>query len=109
MFQVGDEVVCVNAEGCSELTRGATYVVTRVVLNGETYASDNATGTTWYNDCGEPTVWVRGGYPFWAQPEIGCGYDMARFRKVERRDLSAWLKTATDFEEPTRAPVVEPV
>lgn len=29
------------------------------------------------------------------------------FRKVQRRDLSAWLETATDFEEPKRAPAKE--
>lgn len=29
------------------------------------------------------------------------------FRKVQRRDLSAWVETATDFEEPKRVPVKE--
>ena len=34
-------------------------------------------------------------------------FSSLRFRKVQRRDLSAWLETATDFEEPKRAPVRE--
>jgi len=32
------------------------------------------------------------------------GWREACFRKVQRRDLSAWLETATDFEEPKRTP-----
>lgn len=30
------------------------------------------------------------------------------FRKVQRRDMSQWLETATDFEEPKRAPAKTP-
>lgn len=35
------------------------------------------------------------------------GMPAEHFRKVQRRDISAWLETPTDFEEPKRAPVTE--
>lgn len=30
------------------------------------------------------------------------GWNARGFRKVQRRDISQWLETATDFEEPKR-------
>ena len=35
---------------------------------------------------------------------LGYGWFRSRFRKVQRRDLSEWLETSTDFEEPKRTP-----
>lgn len=110
-FKPGDEVVCVNDDGCPEITQGASYVVIRVVLDGEVYNRDCRRGVDWFNDSGEPVVWVGGGFPFWARPEVSAGYDTARFRKIQRRDLSAWLKTAignTDkLDKRHRAPAKE--
>jgi len=34
----------------------------------------------------------------------GNGYAAALFRKVQRRSISQWLETSTDFEEPKRTP-----
>lgn len=96
-FKVGDEVVCVDARayrkrgdiyaGCwltgeTGLIEGRVYEVRRVGLC----------------PCGTPGIDV-------GLPMVAGGFNRSdRFRKVIRRDLSAWLETSTDFEEPKRVP-----
>lgn len=92
-FRVGDEVVCVDAQGCPEITEGATYTVAHVVIPGDDYAFDGH--RIWKSDPSQdPAVWVNGGFLFWERPGVACGYRPSRFRKVIRRDLTAWLSTA---------------
>ncbi|WP_292229363.1 hypothetical protein [Brevundimonas sp.] len=55
--------------------------------------------------CGIAVVRLAG---FHNLPSVDGFYAACQFRKVQRRDLSAWLETATDFEEPRRAPQKEP-
>lgn len=90
-FKPGDEVVCVDASpsvGEHSLIEGATYVI------GDT--SDR-----W----AEPSVWV-GCLNEWG----GRHWHYAsRFRKVQRRDLTAWLATENTVEGPVRAPAKETV
>lgn len=102
-FKPGDEVVCIIAVpmpwqahlGYGDLVGiavGEHYTVAHVgpdPFDGEIVVFLNETGN--FNDDG-----------------VDCGYYPLRFRKVQRRDLSAWLETAADFDEPTRAPIVEP-
>lgn len=97
-FKPGDEVVCVDASpsryhGIHSLILGATYRIT--AFDGLPPEPD---GTIGLHLAEVPTP-----------PPSYIGWASTRFRKVQRRDLRAWLETATKFEEPTRAPVVEPV
>lgn len=93
-FKPGDEVVCVavkrvpaDYEG-TRLRVGSVYVVEQVLL--------------WNGDAGVVLVGHHSTHP--------TGAYLARaFRKVQRRDLGAWLETATDFEEPRRVPKKERV
>lgn len=89
-FKPGDEVICVSTppnRHCHSVRSGSRYFILAVSAPGR---------------FSEPSV------------HVGCENEMGgrlwhhakHFSK--RRDLSAWLETATDFEEPTRAPVVEP-
>lgn len=92
----GDEVVCVNGdwsypkdgsdqpERCP--TEGTTYTVTEVQIGP--VSGGLFVGLEEFDDV---FLW-----------------NAEHFRKAQRRDLHAWLKTATKFEEPTRAPAVEP-
>lgn len=100
-FKPGDEVVCVDAFVCEgkqpEVEVGGVYEIVRVYPIPQWMTESRR----WVGRGPAPTVavFVRG---------HAEGYPAQWFRKVQRRDLSAWLETATDFEEPTRAPVVEP-
>jgi len=98
-FKPGDEVVCVQDESVhwnisSGLTVGAIYTVADVF-------EDKVGYDQFRRDIGIRLVEV-------APPGRFSGFKASWFRKVQRRDLSAWLDTATDFEEPTRTPAVEP-
>lgn len=91
-FKPGDEVAVV--EGCLDepilLVVGAVHTVMDVKDFGD--------------QCG-PRVFLHGVDNGSEWPEDGrlwFGFDPGKFRKVQRRDLSAWLKTATKFEEPKR-------
>lgn len=91
MFKVGDEVVCVNAEQCPELSKGHTYVVERVLDSFDTFSDYE--GNSVLNTFGL-AIWVCGGFDF-RDPESGeSGYSPNRFRKVQRRDIGEWLKTS---------------
>jgi hypothetical protein len=89
-FKVGDEVVCVDAAvgavrcgNTTGLEKGKVYVVLALGLTID----------------GQPGVDVGG-------RNVLGGFNYAyRFRKVQRRDLGAWLKTETTFEEPKRTKV----
>lgn len=84
-FEPGDEVVCVRAGRFPVTSVGEVYIVERVWL----HPKDGATLDLVGQDNG-----ARGA-GFW-------GHNPDRFRKVQCRDLTSWLKTATNFEEPKR-------
>ncbi|WBT04839.1 hypothetical protein PFY01_09245 [Brevundimonas vesicularis] len=105
-FKPGDEVqvIAVGPKSGRFIAVGQIHTIREVSLlvDGE--------GQNYANMHGE-TVGVKlVGIKAWKPNSVHTdGHFSPRlFRKLQRRDLSAWLKTATDFEEPTRAPVVEP-
>lgn len=100
-FKPGDEVVCIRSEHGRE---GMTFTVAAYVQEKSVIPSDHFSGlvaTKNYVQLNElpwvDKLWMKGN-----RKTLTWGYDAASFRKVQRRDLSAWLKTATTFEEPKR-------
>lgn len=101
MLAAGDQVVCVENDGWDwgyfdmivpEV--GAVYTIAEV-------RPDERTAECPEIPPGLALVLVE-------LPNNRGSYPAECFRKVQRRDLSAWLATSTDFEEPKRAPVTEP-
>jgi|GEM_PF-2350412 len=104
-FNPGDEVVVVKVGPQSGLfiSVGDTHVIREASLVHDQF--------------GIPCPWGDG--EAWGVKLVGIAavkpnsvhrdahFHPALFRKVQRRDLSAWLETATDFEEPKRAPAKE--
>ena len=100
-FKPGDEVVCVDAQmtpGCgywAGLVDGRIYTVARTMASPSVPMQANVLLV------GHPNRHRATG--------VDHGFRASRFRKVSRRDLSAWLETSTDFEEPKRSPAKESV
>lgn len=98
-FKPGDEVVCVDAGPVrpgeiQALGHGDSVPA----IAGQIYTVKGF--GVWPGDWVTPVVYLveiknddRGD---------DMGFLPRRFRKVQRRDLSAWLNTATKFEEPKR-------
>lgn len=85
-FKVGDEVVCVDASSFpDEVLEGPVYVVSEITAPG------------WAGDVG---IRLEGVASVWDWP--GQGYWVGCFRKVQRRDLTAWLATENTIEGPLR-------
>ncbi len=104
-FKPGDEVVCVDAVG-SKFTR---LGYAPPLVEGQTYEiSDIFEVRTALSGKLSGQIGVALAGLEWGVNGVRGAWTPSRFRKVQRRDLSTWLETATDFEEPTRAPVVEP-
>lgn len=84
-FKPGDEVVCVDARNphfhtdCLGLSKGAVYRVSHVWTDNSVPGRELNVALV-----GVVALTTTGG--FWA----------GRFRKVQRRDLIAWLKTSID-------------
>jgi hypothetical protein len=95
-FKPGDEVVCVDAGPRG--TRAHIYLD-----EGQTYVVEGFDGFTRNGKARLFLVGVCSHHP----PERRASFAFDRFRKVQPRDLSAWLSTTTDFEEPKRAPAKE--
>lgn len=102
MFEVGDEVVCVDAGPIideigeiadSPLVLGAHYTIMGILPEG---SSDINWGRCWRDEV--LLVEVKNVH--------GVGFWIGRFRKVERkRDWQSWLASQpTEFEEPKRVP-----
>lgn len=90
MFKVGDEVVCVSRGAHPDWSKfefGLTYTVSAVY-------PPNQNESLWgidieevdFGDCVE----MRDGRVV----AVEVGWDARRFRKVQRRNLTEWLKTA---------------
>jgi hypothetical protein len=91
-FKPGDEVVCVNNDPVGGMPwKGDVPVI------GKTYT---VRATSWFRN--ETHLHLCQMH----NPHLGIqlGYRASRFRKVQSRDLSAWLSTSTNFEEPRRSP-----
>ena len=89
-FKPGDEVVCVDAENTLPdwpLTEGAIYTVLSVGLGAGNL------------------VWLRVTSESHAAQS---GWRHSRFRKVQRRDLSAWLETADTDTDHLDKPIKTP-
>lgn len=91
-FKPGDEVVCVDARSRNEtlwpspLVEGQTYVVSRLITTSRTLSSCMCA-----HEATDVFLMLAG----LTSPSITGGFHPTRFRKAQRRDLSAWLKTAT--------------
>lgn len=94
-FKPGDEVVCVAGRD----PRGLATTASAVFEEGVVYVVANV--ILWRGEVGLVIAGMPSDHPSGA-------YGARFFRKVQRRDLSAWLATATKFEEPKRAPVLQP-
>lgn len=105
-FKPGDEVVCIAKARVRPAPQWMFW--TRRVRDGNPFGrralivADVSFGTAEsFPEIGA-IAWIRlSGVEGW--------FSARSFRKVQRRDLSAWLETATDFEEPKRSPVKEGV
>lgn len=110
-FKPGDEVVCIEGGtkcfpdiGWVCLAEGAIYTIASFQAEGEIGETGRriaAGGSVQLVELGH----LRSG--------IHCGFRATRFRKVQRRDLSARLETATKntdaLDKPRRAPARERV
>lgn len=99
-FQVGDKVVCIwpgpwRRSGLSRWHRFWRRINNRDPIMGATYT------VTTVRPCADATVGIDVDH---APAPCGFLYNAILFRKVQPRNLSAWLKTQTVFEEPKRAP-----
>ena len=111
-FKPGDKVICVVG-GAPCTLHGRTYEL----VVGQTYTIAAVAAAGQRTDLG----WIGSGEPHVQLVEFGhvetptvWGVLASRFRKVQRRDLSAWLETAaldTDrWDKPIRAPAhLDPV
>lgn len=95
-FKPGDEVVCVDVvplpgKAVTGLVEGRIYTVSHIGPSEHPGYSQEITVflVETRNDAG-------GLVPF------DAGYLPQRFRKVQKRDLTAWLGQITTFEEPKR-------
>jgi len=95
MFKVGDEVVCVDdspwrSTGTKSLQKGKVYTI----RDSDNLPPDHN------GDIGFHLVEVE--TPFTQQ---NVGWSSFRFRKVQKRDLAAWLATENTVEGPVRKKV----
>lgn len=103
-FQVGDQVVCVDA---SPRETGLPFY--GMLVEGQTYIVKGfTTPPVGHRNYGRVTVVVEGAPNICRAYQVEIGYFPSRFRKVQRRntDLSieAFLTIKPGFEEPKRAP-----
>lgn len=106
MFQIGDQVVCVDDQDRAHL-HPELLPMSPVLRRGDVYTIADV----WLGPYGEPTVaLVEAKNPNELTGEDE-GFYADRFRKVQRKntDISAWLAQPTDYEEPKRAPKKERV
>jgi hypothetical protein len=94
-FKVGDEVVCVEDESVnwnvvSGLVVGATYTITSVF--------EDKVG---YDSCNRAVGVTLAEVP---PPGEFSGFKASWFRKVQRRDLTAWLGQTATYDEEQHAP-----
>lgn len=96
-FKPGDDIVCVDAdEPCTPghqrwahpLEKGAVYQVARLDLSEWSAAL---------------LVFLAGHPNLWIETGEDVGFAASRFRKVQRRDLTAWLATPNTIEGPVRS------
>ena len=107
MFNVGDEVVCIDESvgngpfwrrKSSPLGKGRVYTV-EGIISAEMQIAENVSlhPHVVFENTGEPCALLKE-----VRNPAGGGWRISRFRKVQRRDLTAWLATATTHEGPVR-------
>jgi hypothetical protein len=102
-FKPGDEVVCVERIAWDGPAPRWMFW-TRRRLRGYGPKKDHVYVVEWVGSVSSLVGGVGLEFAQWPNIQWASRY----FRKVQRRDLSAWLETSTDFEEPKRVPVKEP-
>lgn len=89
-FKPGDELVCVSSLFGPHVV-GAQYTVAAVIASGTVT---------------DRFLFIEDAIQLhelpWVENDEEWGFAPGCFRKVQHRDLSAWLRTATKFEEPKR-------
>lgn len=93
-FKPGDEVIAITTIG--SIRAGQKYIVANVRPFGMpcwSCRSDNRIGVVLRDVT--PALFAMAYCP------------VCELRKVQRRNIEAWLETATDFEEPKRVPAGE--
>lgn len=98
-FKPGDEVVCVDADEAQPSdVQGRGRRDPLPLVKGEQYTI--AGSGVWPGDNCTAVVFLREV----RNDDYGTdvGFLPRRFRKVQRRDLSAWLATTNTIEEPKR-------
>lgn len=105
-FKPGDEVICVDGGqrqfpdvGLVSLVEGATYTIASFQAEGEVGDTGLVIGR------GGCVQIVELGY---LRSGEHCGFRATRFRKVQRRDLSAWLETAATDTDHLDRPIKTP-
>lgn len=99
MFEVGDEVVCVRMNAYPEM-EGMTFHIAAAYKAGCIVESVFGGAPRLQVDA---VQLVETGHH---EPSIErWGFAAHRFRKVQRRDLTAWLNTEAKYEEPKRKKV----
>ena len=103
-FKLGDELVCIEAGRLNIIPWLAPADATLVV--GQVYT---VLAVTIDEELAQPRVHLleaRNGEPWNGYPDEGFG--AWRFRKVQRRGLTAWLAAENAIEGPVRNPAKEP-
>lgn len=91
-FKPGDEVVCVDdTDLFGVAVKGGVYLCEAMETLPLGFLACTA--------CRKRNIVIR--LANTVHP-LGWLFCSCQFRKVQRRDLTAWLETATDFEEPKR-------
>lgn len=100
-FKPGDEVVCVDAQGSDGLlSPRARYTVSVAMAAGQKTTRRNGGSVI----LSQAVVQLAGlGH---VEDCLTWGWNARRFRKVQTRDLAAWLQTADHREPAPRCPKV---
>lgn len=99
-WKIGDEAICVDA---SPDAASSGWFPGTAPAQGELYTVDGI----WLDDRDGLILSFDRLKNF--APGATGGYRASRFRKVQRRDLTAWLATENTIEGPTRETVKEGV
>lgn len=99
-FKPGDEVVCVDDAPWGGFTTAVGVSRPHGIKRGATYTVAALGVCEWD---GSTNVWLKE-----VRNNADRGYRAARFRKVQRRDLSAWLETAATDTDHLDKPIKTP-
>jgi len=98
-FKPGDEVVCVDAVRWDRRAPKWMFWTNRAPRGYGPKVGQVIT-VAWVGPVFDLVTGVGVEFPDWPNVQ----WDASHFRKVQRRDLTAWLATEKTIEEPKRAP-----